>query len=79
MRTETSSGRLSKTRFVLDFFGGEGDEMTFVRKRDPDDEPQSHRVQRLPIPRQLYDELGQPEQITVTIEPGDQLNQEEVT
>lgn len=26
------------------------------------------------IPRATYDDLGQPEQITVTIEPGDLLN-----
>lgn len=45
---------------------------TFVR----DEEMSETHINALTIPRALYEELGSPHQITVSIEPGDKLNEE---
>ena len=71
-----AGGHLSKTQFVLERLQGEGDDITFHRKHDPQDVPDFSRVRRMDIPRFMWDQFGHPEVITVTIEPGDKLNEE---
>jgi hypothetical protein len=67
---------LSKSRTVLDFLHGEGGEITFVRKLDEGEEVLPTHLRRIEIPRQLWNELDNPMQVTISIEPGDQLNEE---
>lgn len=67
---------LKKTQFVLNFQGGEGEEMTFTRRVDPGEPPERGRVNKIDLPRSQWVEFGQPDVITVTIEPGDRLNEE---
>jgi len=76
-KTNDAGGGLSKTQFVLERLQGEGDDITFHRKRNPQDVPDFSRVRRMDIPRFMWDQFGHPEVITVTIEPGDKLNPEE--
>lgn len=63
---------LTSTRSILHLdgpaVGMEG--VRFARIVDEPDEPQRH----VSIDADLWDELGKPETITVTIEPGDLLN-----
>lgn len=68
------SAVLTKSASVLELLDAVGDEAIFVR-REP--EAEVMHLQRVPIPRRLWDELGKPDNITVTIEPGDKLNVEE--
>lgn len=76
---------LTKCRTVLMFRGPfwtegsgehtEADIMQFVAERDDDDDDDYlPPVQTVLLRRALYDDLGQPETITVSIEPGDHLN-----
>jgi hypothetical protein len=65
-------GNLTKSRDVLEFLHGEGDEITFVHKGD---EPSISHLNRQNIPRDMWEDLGRPETITVSIEPGDKLQE----
>ena len=60
---------LSKSRMVLGRMGG----VHFVAYGYIDDDSLSP-IQVLSIPRDKYEGLGEPEYITITIEPGDLLN-----
>lgn len=73
---------LEKTTTVLDLSVGPRPNMpsevvfTGVRERKDDS---SDSVNDLYMQRKKWEELGMPECITVTIEPGDKLNEEEVS
>jgi hypothetical protein len=58
---------------VLDFLHAEGDIATFVYKgNDLENDNPSNHPRRIEITRQVWEDLGKPENITVTIQPGDQ-------
>jgi len=63
---------VSKSSSLLDFFGAEGDTVDYAKKLEDMD---ATHLRRIRITRALWEELRKPDQITVTIEPGDQLNQ----
>lgn len=65
---------LSRSRSLLDFFGAEGNVVDYAKK--PEDMDDTH-LRRIRITRALWEELRKPDQITVTIEPGDKLNEGE--
>jgi hypothetical protein len=67
---------LSRSRTVLDFLHAEGGEATFAWKPDEGEEPSATHLRRIDIPRQLWNDLGNPMQVTISIEPGDMLNEE---
>ena len=56
-------GNLTKSANVLEFLHGEGDE------------PSISHLNRQNIPRDMWEDLGRPETITVSIEPGDKLQE----
>lgn len=63
---------LVKTRFVVDLLHEDFEEcVTFGSEHDPDD-PNRHRI--ITLDSKVWDELGRPNQITITLEPGDLLN-----
>lgn len=65
---------LTKTRTVLEFVGIDEEEgPTFTQLPDEGEEFRSHIVSLDP---EVYEDMGRPEVITVTIEPGDLLNPE---
>lgn len=61
---------LTKSRKVLDLMGLEGDLVRY--SREPDDESDIPAV--VSLRRVDYVDFGGPDQITVTIEPGDLLS-----
>lgn len=65
---------VTKARTVLDFLIAEGGEATFVA-----DEPSETHIRRQEIPRKMWNDLGNPDKITVTVEAGDMLNTTEET
>lgn len=68
---------LSKTRTLLEFAHVEGDDESahpiFVAS---DDDPGETSVRRTEVrmDREVWQDMGEPHEITVTIEPGDLLN-----
>lgn len=65
---------LTASTTVLDFMFAEGNMATYVYKgEDVDDDPNDH-IRRIEIPRQMWEDFGKPDPITVTVQPGDQLN-----
>jgi len=60
---------LEKSRMVLGRMGG----IFFVAYGYVDEDSLSP-IQVLSIPREKYEDMGEPEYITITIEPGDRLN-----
>ena len=67
---------LMKTRSVLEHqpHAGSPELVVFTGPNDEGDESRGHI---LSVNREVWDEMGSPEAITVTIEPGDLLNGEE--
>lgn len=70
---------LTKTRTVffqngtgLDPNGNENRMIDFVTEREDCWDPAIDR--RFPLPRDVWDDMGRPTEITVTVEPGDLLN-----
>ena len=64
---------LTKARSVLDFSRGGTTHVTFASKDEDTGEVQRSVIIRL----QDYEDMGRPEQVTITIEPGDRLNEPE--
>lgn len=66
---------LVKTRTILkfvEFYRGE------IPVFQPEDDEIGHgRMTRIEVDRDVWNDMGQPETITVTIEPGDLLNETE--
>lgn len=62
--------QLSKTRMIYDFDTQYDDVAIFFHTSDEE----TGESQILDIPIDKYNDLGQPSKITVTIEPGDLLN-----
>lgn len=65
------SGRLTKTRKVLTFFTETEAELLFSAEV-ADDEVYGRTL--YPLSKQDWEDMGRPETITVSIEPGDRLN-----
>ena len=60
---------LSKTRTVLDRYAGR----VYIAEGSLDD-PESGRGYMLTLDQDVFEDMGRPETITVTIVPGDHLN-----
>lgn len=43
----------------------------------PEVEGEEHRYNAMQVDKRVWEDMGKPEVITVTIEPGDKLNEEE--
>ena len=67
---------LTRSRTVLTH-NPEGRLQTVVYfDRGADEEPNAGHLNSIDIPRQMWKDLGQPDKLTITIEPGDKLNEE---
>ena len=66
-----SSGRLTKTTKVLDFYTETETELLFAQEADEDE---VHGKTLYPLSKQDWEDMGRPEQITISIVPGDLLN-----
>lgn len=69
-----AKGTLTKTRTVLDVLAA-GTHSPQIPFSDQDDGYRSHTLY---FDRQVWEDMGRPLTITVTIEPGDKLNREEL-
>lgn len=66
--------KISKTEFPMSFeFNGESGRWTHFNVVD---EETNELEKVLTIPRRTWEDLGEPDVVTVTIEPGDLLNTE---
>lgn len=68
-----TTGSLSKTQAVL--HRADAEYNTYVKFTYQNDEPEPEiRVNVLLLDSDLHKEMGEPDTITVTVEPGDKLN-----
>ena len=68
--------RLNESQTVLDRSdSSDSDEEVYFDKGD--DEPSPSNLRDLYIPRQMWEDMGNPDKITVTVVPGDALNEED--
>ncbi len=69
---------LSRTQSVLErshlFTGERGATVSYWQEPEPGEPGGAYLRPVVELPAELYRDLGRPEQITVTIEPGDTLN-----
>lgn len=68
------SGTLTKHEAVMTKVRGVSlyrERVAFIVLPEDDEEEVSHLLN---LPRDLWEEMGQPETITMTVEPGDKLN-----
>lgn len=66
---------LAKTRSVFLRVSISGLEDFQLFERAVDEEPDDYHVFELKIPTVMWKDMGEPETITVTVEPGDKLNE----
>ena len=73
-------GELTKTTTILEipvgWKKGSHSQQQFFRHPAPEEEGEVIVWHELQLDKRVWEEMGRPEKITVTIEPGDKLNEE---